>query len=98
MQDTYKGKTAGGYLKTAHVAKSGAGLSEIFVPAAGPGVIAMRGDRRDGWGGTKSDVLVLVGVDGPVVRLSTSPRAYNRLRELERELARVDVRAEVVEG
>lgn len=84
-QVTYKGKTAGSYLKTALVAKSGAGIKEIFVPAAGRGVIAMLGQRRDGFGGTVTDVLVLGNADGIVVRLSTSPRAYRRLVKLNNE-------------
>lgn len=82
--NTYKGKTAGAYLKTARVALSGAGLKEIWVPAAGPGVIAMLGERKDGWGGSVKDVLVLVA-DRPIARLHTSPRAYRRLVALAAE-------------
>lgn len=86
MQNTYKGQTAGGILKTAQVVEMQAGNWEIEVKDRdGVGLLAYIGDRPGFGGELISDVLVLCSFDGIVARLSMSDRAYNKMRELEEE-------------
>ena len=83
MQNTYKGKTAGGFLKSAQVVQMRAGNFEVVVTLPnGKEAIAMMGGRKDGWGGVAEDVMVLSNADGHLVTLSTSTAAYSKLREL----------------
>lgn len=87
MQNTINGKTAGGILKTATVSKTQAGTTEIFVTHP-HSCIAMRGERRDGWGGTVDDVLVLTDATGMIARLPLSSAASRKLAALEAESER----------
>ena len=87
MQKTYKGQTAGGILKTAKVVRMQAGNYEIVVKDRdGCELIAFLGEDLLIGGGVISDVLVLCNFDGVVARLNMSDRAYNKMRELEKEM------------
>ena len=84
MQKSYKGRTAGGILKTAEVKKMQAGTYEIIVKAPdGHDAIAMLGERKSGWGGTVEDVLVLTRAEGCIARIVASDAAIRKLRALE---------------
>lgn len=82
MQKTIKGKTAGGIVRTAKVCQMRAGTWEIVVSHPHQ-CIAMIGARKDGWGGSISDVLVLTDADGLVARLEMSAGALTKMQELE---------------
>jgi hypothetical protein len=84
MQATLNGKTAGGILKTATVNKTRAGTWEIFVTHPHD-CVAMLGERKDGWGGTVRDVLVLTDASGCIARMSMSAKALAKLASLERQ-------------
>ena len=87
MQNTYKGQRAGGILKTAKVVRMQAGNYEIVVKDRdGRELLAYLGNCPGfGWG-LIEDVLVLCCSDGVVARLNISDRAYNKMRELEKEM------------
>ena len=84
MKKTYKGQRAGGILKTAKVVRMQAGNYEIRVKDRdGRELLAYLGDRP---GFVLRDVLMLCCSDGVVARLNMSDRAYNKMRELEKEM------------
>ena len=84
MQNTYKGQSAGGILKTAKVVRMQAGNCEIGVKdRGGRELLAYLGEDLLIGGGVISDVLVLCNFDGVVARLNMSDRAYNKMRKLE---------------
>lgn len=88
MQTTYKGRTAGGILKTAQVALTRAGTAEVFVTLPdGHQAIAVLGCRGDGFGGEVNDVMVLRDIDGVIARLHTSEKALAQLKALETQAA-----------
>jgi hypothetical protein len=70
-QKTWKGKTAGGWLKTAEAAPCEAGMSYVWIA----GYQAFLADDGD---------LCITGFSGDVVYLETSRRAYRTMRRLER--------------
>ena len=82
MQNTIKGRTAGGIIKGAQILQMRAGTWEIVVSHPHP-CIAMIGERADGWGGRIADVLVLTDASGLVARLSMSDKALEKMRALE---------------
>ena len=82
MQNTLKGRTAGGIIKTAKIEQMRAGTWEIVVSHPHQ-CIAMIGERADGWGGRIADVLVLADSSGLVARLSMSSSALAKMRTLE---------------
>jgi hypothetical protein len=84
MQTTLKRKTAGGILKTATIGKTRAGTWEIFVQHPHD-CVAMLGERKDGWGETVRDVLVLTDASGCIARMSMSAKARATLASLERQ-------------
>ena len=86
MQKTYKGQTAGGWLRKAAVHKMQAGNYEIVVNLPDGDAVAMLGQRGDGYGGTVTDVLVLTRAEGCIARLETSPSAYRKLVRLEQQV------------
>ena len=84
MQNTFKGQTAGGILKSAAIVKMQAGNAEIVVKDRdGNEYQAFLGERPSFGGGTVRDVLVLTTFDGVKARLSTSTAAYDKLVALE---------------
>jgi hypothetical protein len=72
MTKTYKGKTAGGILKTAKVGQTKAGTTEVFVTVAGREMVADLTERGN---------LVLCDGGQPVF-VATSDRAESTLRSL----------------
>jgi hypothetical protein len=72
-QKTYKGKTAGHYLKFAQVCETQAGSFDIFCEKL-PGCKLMMTDNDD---------MVVVDYDGIRVVLELSGRAYDKLSSLE---------------
>ena len=87
MQKTYKGQLAGGILKTAKVVRMQAGNYEIRVKDRdGRELLAHLGNCPGFGRGLIEDVLVLYCADGVVARLNMSDRAYNKMRELEKEM------------
>ena len=70
---TFRGKTAGGWLKTATVAQMQAGTHEV-VSTALPGCILMSDADGD---------LVITDFSGTVARIVCSPRASRHLARLE---------------
>jgi len=81
---TFKGKTAGGILKTAKVCEMRAGNYEVVVSHPHE-CIAMIGARKDGFGGSVYDVLVLSDVNGVVARMEMSDKALARMESLKDE-------------
>ena len=87
MQKTYKGQRAGGILKTAKVVRMQAGNYEIVIKDRDGRELLARLGNCPGFGrGLIEDVLVLYCSDGVVARLNMSDRAYNKMRELEKEM------------
>ena len=93
MQITYKGQSAAAILKTAEIATMRAGNAEIVVKVPGEDrtVIAQLGERHSLWGGNIKDVLVLTGVDGFRISLSTTSRSRAKLESLHAECERVQL-------
>jgi len=87
MAKTYCGKTAGGWLRSARVGLSAAGIAEIWVRVGSREVLAMRGAPYAG--ADREDSLLLGEPEGQLARLETSTRAYNRLRTLEADCDRM---------
>lgn len=83
MNNTYKGQTAGGILKTAKIVKIQAGNFGIIVKDRdGNEYHADLGERQSFGGGGVRDVLVLHNFDGVAARLTTSTKAYYKLVSL----------------
>lgn len=85
MSATLNGKTAGGIVKTAKIQQMRAGNFEIVVTHPHE-CIASIGERKDGWGGTVADVLVLMDASGLVAKLPMSDQALKKMRALEAEI------------
>jgi hypothetical protein len=87
MQNTYRKLNASAILRTARIAVMKAGNAEIVVnvPGREDFVIAMLGQREDGWGGAISDALVLSDVEGVICRMATTRASLARLEELTKE-------------
>jgi len=81
---TFKGKTAGGILKTAKVCEMRAGNHEVVVSHPHE-CVATIGIRGNGWGGSVYDVLVLTDANGVVARLEMSDKALAIMESLESE-------------
>ena len=71
-QKTYKGKTAGGYVKSAKVTRMQAGTYEVTTPLL-PGAILVMSDDGD---------MVIRDYDGIVVSLECSGKAASKLDQL----------------
>ena len=71
-QGTYKGRTAGGYIKTAKVVRNQAGFGFVVSDLL-PGAEMIL---------TESGDLVINNFDGAAVRMPTSDRAEAQLRRL----------------
>jgi hypothetical protein len=82
-QKTYKGKTAGGWLKAAEVADCRAGMTYIWVTIPGDGDCQLL--RSD-------DDMVITNYYGIVVVLATSMRAYCKLKALEARAEQCNLR------
>jgi hypothetical protein len=80
LSNTYQGKSAGGWLKSAHIARSVAGSDELWLD--GGRYQCDMGERSDFTGCAVQDVLVILDADGVVARLHTSKRAYTKLTRL----------------
>lgn len=76
IQQTYRGRTAGGWLRGARVVQTDSGDSHVGHPEL-PGCLLVE---------TESGALV-IGGDEIEVRLTVSPRAAERLADLGREAA-----------
>lgn len=73
-QKTYKGKTAGGWLKTANIAESKAGIAHVWLDIPGVGNCQIQlADDGD---------MVISSYDGIVAALETSAKAYRTLKAL----------------
>jgi hypothetical protein len=83
-QKTYKGKTAGGWLKAAEVTECKAGLTYTWVSIPGDGDCQiLLSDDGD---------MVITNYYGIVVVLDTSMRAYRKLLALEARADKVNLR------
>ena len=70
---TYKGRTAGGYLKTASVAKSQAGIAEVWIQVAGHPVPVIMTDDGE---------MVIMSYSQTVAVLEMSSRATAKFEAL----------------
>ena len=83
MQNTFKGQTAGGLLKSAAIIETLAGTVEVVVKDRdGKEYQAQLGERPNFGGDTIRDVLVLRTFDGIAALLTTSTSACKKLVEL----------------
>jgi hypothetical protein len=73
---TYKGKSPCQILKDAHVARSGAGIWEIWIKDLGHASAAIGIMDQDG-------DLVVADSAGPICRIITTPMARRKLQELQ---------------
>lgn len=77
MRATYKGRTAGGYLRTARVEEMRAGNVEVVVTVDNYDAHAILGRTDNG-----TPVVTFADATGPIVRLSLSARAEEKLERL----------------